>query len=259
MLGVQDLGLVLGKIMQRHAVAFLSRPGLERQHACQQFQQGAFPRAVFADQRDALPAFDGKLKAFVDDVVTVLFADVVQFQHLDPALGGLRKPEPEPFGVPLGFQEFDFLQLFDARLNLFGFGRLIPEAIHKFLNARDLLGLTLCGRRLLGIELCAQGLKGSVIAAVFLDLTMTDFPDVRGQAIKKFRIVADDEHGHFRGEEKGFEPGLRGFVQVVRGLVQQQHVGVRKQQMPESHPHTIAAGEGLQGSMPVRLSKSEPR
>ena len=38
MLGVQDLGLVLGKIMQRHAMSFLSRAGLERQHAGQHFQ-----------------------------------------------------------------------------------------------------------------------------------------------------------------------------------------------------------------------------
>ena len=100
-----------------------------------------------------MPAFDGKPKAFIDDLVAILFADVVQFQHLDPALCGLRKLEPEPFGVTLGFQDFDFFQLLDTRLYLFGFGCLIPEAIHEFLNARDFLGLTLGGRSLLSIDL----------------------------------------------------------------------------------------------------------
>ena len=35
--------------------------------------------------------------------------------------------------------------------------------------------------------------------------------------------------------------------------------GLVKQKMPEGHSHTIAAGKGLQGSMPVRLAKPETR
>ena len=199
------------------------------------------------------------MKPLIDDVVVVLFSDVVQFQYPDPTLGGLRKPEAKSFGVTPGLDEFDFLQLLDARLHLFGFGGLGAESIHKLLNARDLLGLALCGRCLLDVELCAQGLKGLVISTIFLDVMIADFPGMRGQPIKKFRIVADDEHGRFRSEQKGFEPGLRGFVQVVRRLVEQQHVGVGKQKVPERHPHTITAGIRFQGSMPVRLAKPESR
>ena len=87
---------------------------------------------------------------------------------------------------------------------------------------------------------------------------IVDFPDVRGQPIKKLHVVADDQHGHLRSEQKGLEPGLRGFVQMVRRLVKHQHVGVGKQKMPQRHPHAIASREGVQRSSPVGFCEPEP-
>ena len=62
-------------------------------HAGQDFQEGGFPRAIGADQHDALAAFGLEIHAAVNDVLAVGVVDVFEGDDLQAAAPGLRKVE----------------------------------------------------------------------------------------------------------------------------------------------------------------------
>ena len=73
-----------------------------------------------------------------------------------------------------------------------------------------------------------------------------------GDVVEKVAIVRDRDHGAREILEEALEPRDRFGVQVVRRLVEQQHVGVGQQQPAERHAAALAARERLHARFPRR-------
>ena len=69
---------------------------------------------------------------------------------------------------------------------------------------------------------------------------------------EELAVVADQEDRLRAGSERGLEPLLAGDVEVVVGLVEEEHVGVRAQQHLEGEALLLAAGEGGQRTIACR-------
>ena len=62
-------------------------------------------------------------------------------------------------------------------------------------------------------------------------------------------VVRDEQHGLRRLAQRLLEPALAGHVEVVVGLVEQQHLVASAQQRLEGEPLLLAAREGADGSL----------
>ncbi len=78
-------------------------------------------------------------------------------------------------------------------------------------------------------------------------------------AVQKSGVMADDQNGQRGFEQELFEPGLRSLVQVVRRLVEHEHIGIREQQVRQRDAHPVAAGERFDGAVEVRLREAQSR
>src|SRR6516164_9207040 len=65
--------------------------------------------------------------------------------------------------------------------------------------------------------------------------------NVRGDAVEEPAIVADDDGAAGKILERLLERAQRIDVEIVRGLVEQQHIGARLEHLGEMHPVPLAA------------------
>ena len=80
--------LMLGEVVQGYAMAHGSGAGIGRKHAGKHLQQRTLTGSVFADQRNPLAAFHGKIERLVDHLFSVAFTRADEIQHLTPTGGG---------------------------------------------------------------------------------------------------------------------------------------------------------------------------
>ena len=144
-LGVQDIGLVLGEVVEGRAVADRPDAGIGWEDARQHLEQGTLAGAVFAHQGDALAALHCEIERSIDDVVAIGLGDALKLQHMPAGGGRDGKSEAHALGIAGPFDPLDFLQLLEAGLHLASPGGLIPEPVHELLHARDLLVLAVGG------------------------------------------------------------------------------------------------------------------
>ena len=95
-----------------------------------------------------------------------------------------------------------------------------------------------------------------VVAGVDLQLLEIQVRDVRADLIQEVPIVADDDHRGFVVVEHVFEPADRVDVEVVGGLVEQQHVGPGKQRLRQQHAQLQARRHLAHGAVVQRLIES---
>ena len=74
-----------------------------------------------------------------------------------------------------------------------------------------------------------------VVAGIDLELLEIEIGDVRAHLIQEVPVVADDDHGGVVAVERALEPADRVDVEVVGGLIEQQHVGLREQRLRQQH------------------------
>jgi hypothetical protein len=86
---------------------------------------------------------------------------------------------------------------------------------------------------------------GNAVAAV-------EFQDPLGDVVEKITVVRHRDHGARILFEKMFEPGHRLGIQVVGGLVQEQHVGLRQQQTAQGDAALLAARQFPYDGIPRR-------
>ena len=76
--------------------------------------------------------------------------------------------------------------------------------------------------------------------------------DVRGDAVEEPAVVRDDEHAAGELEQRVLERAQRLDVEIVRRLVEQQHVAALEQRRREMQPAALAAGERADDLLLVR-------
>src|SRR5690606_17086234 len=70
-------------------------------------------------------------------------------------------------------------------------------------------------------------------------------------------VVADEHERLAAAAQEGVEPGERGDVEVVGGLVEEQQIGILEEERRERRPHAPTAGERRGGLVEARAVEAE--
>ena len=239
LVGIQLPGL-LGEIADFHRGAGLDAAGIRGQAPGHQVQQGGFPRAVAAHHADAVVPGQAVGEVPQHLLVPEGFADVLQIENL-PAQAAGRSSHLHRVVVLGGLLVFQGLVAVDALLALGGAGLAAPDD-PLVLVAQDGLALALGG---LG-HLLPLGLQLQVFGVVGLKIGQgapAQLGDAGGHPLQEIAVMGDHEDSAGEGPELLLQPGHHVGVQVVGGLVENQHVRRLQQGRRQGHPLALAAGE----------------
>ena len=89
----------------------------------------------------------------------------------------------------------------------------------------------------------------AVIAGVELGLAVLQLDDPTHHLVQEPAVMGDGKDGAFEPGEVVLQPLGAAQVQVVGGLVQQQHVGVLQNEAAQVHPGLLTAGEVGEGTL----------
>ena len=217
------------------------RSGGER--AGNHLQQRRLAGAVPAHDRPALAAPDRQVDAVVDHPRAVRLRHVLE--HGDLFARARRLAELEVDDPPL-LRQLDLLDLverLDAALHLRRLRRVRREALDEalFLGQHRLLARV----RRLAVRLAdaALALVEVVVAGVDGDLAAVDLGDAVDDPVHEVAVVRRHEERAGKRLEEGLEPDDRFDVEVVRRLVEEQHVGTAEEHARHGDAHLPAAGE----------------
>ena len=146
-------------------------------------------------------------------------------------------------------------QLAQTLLYLDGLGRLITEALHKVTYVGHLFLLILIGTHLLFAALFSKHHILVVLHAIVNDATTGNLKGAVGHIINKSAVVTHQHHCPTPRGQQLLEPLDRLDVEVVGGLVEQQHVGTAQQNLGQLDTHAPAARE--LGGGPVEVTPLE--
>ena len=211
--------------------------------AHQQAQQGALAGTIGPRQADLLAAVDGERQAPQHLAVAVALLQVAAHQHLVvfAPVGG----EPHVHAATVAAR---LVQALHARQHLLAALRLpgvLPGdvAADKFLVTPDLGLLLVVGLCLL---LAAQRLGrhvGGIIAGVALQAVLLQLDDLIDGAVEKIAIVRHHDDGARVVPQDALQPFRRLHVEVVRGLVEQQQIGLLQKHAGQGGDVLLAAAE----------------
>lgn len=87
-----------------------------------------------------------------------------------------------------------------------------------------------------------------VVAREQLQLTVVQIRHVGAHAVQEVAVVRNDDHGAAAGYQNAFQPADGIDIQVVGGLVQQQHVRIGEQRLGQQYPEFPARSQAAHGS-----------
>ena len=156
------------------------------------------------------------------------------------------------------FDAFDFLEFFDARLDLFCFCGLSAEAIDEAFEVFDLNALVApCGRE----EFAALGFLFEifcVVAVVDIEALVPDLDGAVDGDVEEVAVVGDEDVTEGVGAEVLLEPVAAFEVEVVGGLVEEEEIWFGEEELGEGDAHLPAAGELIGVARPVIFVKPRP-
>jgi hypothetical protein len=177
----------------------------------------------------------------------------VEFDDLvAQALAG-RNEDFLGFVALLVFGGVHFLEAGQTRLGL-GLARLGVLAhpfqflLHRLHVGVDLLVLRFQTGFFLFQPAGIVALPGDAVAAV-------EFQNPLGGVVEEVAVVGDGDHGAGEAHQELFQPFHRFGVEVVGGLVQQQHVRLLQQQLAQRDAALLAAGELADDGVPGRQAQ----
>ena len=179
-----------------------------------------------------------------------------------PERSGAANANSRPLpSARVALDALDLGELLHARLRLAGLGGLVAEALDEALHALDLRLLLVdrlaerdLARRLLAPPL-VPGAGEEARARPRLRSSSTAVPT----ASRNQRSCATSTTAASRSDERLLEPLQRLDVEMVGGLVEQQHVRAGGQRAGERGARELAAGEGVQRAVEIGLARSRGR
>jgi len=172
----------------------------------------------------------------------------------------VREAEPHArIRIRRRLDEVHALDLLQFALRLRRLARLCTEAVHKILQPLDLALLVRVGRRVLHV---ARGLLGEVgveIPAVAVQLAACDLHDVAHELVQKVAVVRNHHDRAGIAAQVFAEPHERFEVEMVRRLVEQQQIGLLREQPREVRAHDPAAAQRRRRAVHILLAERQPR
>ena len=259
----------------------LAAGGLER--AEQEREQGRLAGTVRARDRDALAAVEGEVDVAQHRRGAAVGVDAAQQRDAAAAVGG---------GVELEADGRGFPRALDPRL---GLDRALEAVLARAGLLRDLLGiaLLLVGAHAAGAPLAAAGVVagvgdvgleapaplllgldellearaaagtlGAVVAVAALvgleRAAGSELVDALDDGVEEVPVVRDDQQRAAEVGEEALEPREAVAVEVVGGLVEQQHLRVLEQRRRQQRARLLAAGEAVQRAVAGQVVDREP-
>ena len=250
---------MLGVVGARDVLAHLDRARVGLLEAEGELHEGRFAGAVGAHEGHVVATVECGVCVGVDEIVAKGLADVLERDHHVARARGLGEAEAH-LARALGKHHelaLDLLDALHALLGLGGLGGLVAELVYEDLHVGDLalLGGAL-GAELLEVVL-ALAQVGGVVARVGGEAAVLKGRDVAHAGVHEGAVVAHEQHGSVVAREELLEPLNALEVEVVRGLVEQQQVGVAQEELGEGYAHLPAAREVLCGFVEVVDGESE--
>ena len=152
---------------------------------------------------------------------------------------------------------YDLLQLFDLLLHLHGLRGLIAEAFDECLHVGHLLLLVLVGTDLLLTAFCPQRHIFVVFHPVVDHLSAGDLQGAVCHIIDKGTVVTDQYHGLSRLCQELLQPLDTLDVEVVRRLVEQQHVRFLQQDLRQLDTHAPASAELMSRTFQIGAQEAQ--
>ena len=188
-----------------------------------------------------------------------LDAAVLELEDHAPGAFGRLEGELQPALVAgVALQALHLLQPLDPRLRLARLGGLVAEALDEAFGALD-LGL-LGGDRPSQRQLVGRLFAAPVVPAAGEEARAPGLQLEHGGAdrLQEPAVVGDQHDRRVEPGERLLEPFQGGDVEVVGGLVEQQHVGAGGQRPRQRRARQLAPGEGVQRALEVLVAEAEP-
>ena len=138
-----------------------------------------------------------------------------------------------------------------------GLGCLGAEAFDELLGLFDFLALGVVG---FDFDLFAKlglGEVVGVVSCVFFGLAVSKGDGALGECIKQCQVVGDDDDGTWIVKEVLLHPCLGVDIEVVGGLVKQQHGGLLEEELGHGDAHLPATRKFSTVTGEVTLLKAE--
>ena len=219
-----------------------------------QLEQRGLARAVRPDDAEDRARGDVEAQVVYEQAVAERLAHVLELDHLAAQALGHGDEDFLRLVALLVFVVGQFFEACDTRLalGLAPFG-VLAHPFELFLHG--------FGARVLGaLFLLEPGLAllqpGRIIALVRDAVAAIELQDPLGRVVEEVAVVRDRHHGARKAFEEHFEPLHALGVEVVGGLVEQQHVGLGQQQAAQCDAALFAARELADFRVPRRQAQS---
>ena len=240
--GIEFLDLILGEIADPHLARRVHVAFHRRQLRGEQAGQRRLAVAVAAQQRDPVVRVDAQVQPLQDRGFGITDACQIQRDQRRAQLVGIGKVEGQRRvvrhlgdGLHLGQHLGTALCLLGGR----GAGRVARDIVLQLGALRVLIRL---GGGELRHPLGPLALERVVTARIERHLAALEVQDMVDDIVQEVALVADQQDRRAIGFEEILQPHHRFEVEVVRGFVEQQHVGRGEEQRGQCHAHLPPAG-----------------
>ena len=205
-----------------------------------------FSFAIPANQRHLLPSLNLNLRIAEHHLLRVPDGKVRPLEH--HITGALRRRKLQGKRSVIAFVNLyplQFFQRLNARLNLVTLGGLVAETVDEIFRLLNHPLLVFVSGGLLGYALCSKRNILAIRNFIVIHMPQQDFHGACGHIVQELAVVRNQKH---RAPER-LQIVLKPFdgldVQVVGGLVQEQHVRLREQDFGQFDAHVPALAEGF--------------
>ena len=208
-----------------------------------------------------LPPLDRERRAVEQLLVARAQRQVLDHDDVAARPRGLQELEPErpaPVVRRVDAHRLELLDLLELRLRLARLARLVAEPLDEALEARDLLGLPL-GRLRLVDRASGPLAPPDVPRAREVDrLAAFQLQHRSRHRLEEPAVVGDEDDRRIERLEQLLQPLERLDVEVVRRLVEQQQVGLRRESAGERGTGQLAPRERRERPVEVGIGEAEP-
>ena len=234
---------MLGVVGDGYVLTERDAAGVRREPTVDELHESRLARAVGADEGHVVAAVEREVHVAVDAVVTEALRDARDVDDRVSRARWIGEAEVNVMGL-LGQDDelfLDLLELLHALLDLLGLRRLVPEALDEDLHVLDvaLLGLSL-RTQLREVVLALLEVTG-VVADVGHQALVLERRHVAHAGVHERAVVAHEQDSAVVAGDELLEPTDALEVEVVRRLVEEEKVGMAKQQLREGDAHLPAA------------------
>ena len=150
-------------------------------------------------------------------------------------------------------------QSLDAALRLCCLGGLGLEAVDEALQMLARIILLFLHLHIERLLLASDALESVIIAGIDRQLPALQMQDGIHRLIQQITVMAHHQNGVAIGADEVLEPDRAFEIEIVRGLVEQQHIGCRKQRRRQRHTHPPTARKGRAGAALLLIRKAQTR